>query len=186
MPSKRKELSPTLRKGSHLGIKHKEPALLRSWIPALVERSAMRLVMREMTFTNTGPVMRGLTSREARHLKRSASFAIARSEMQAIPRKLKMTSCLAASQDAQRSIISLASPESTLIIRLPMTFLCAPGITAPNVGDLDSSLLKKSARSTSVGPDSVDSVLSSMAETIVPPAYSPIAGYVRDLSSPEL
>jgi len=41
-------------------------------------------------------------------------------------------------------------------------------------------------KTTSVGPGSVDSVLSSMEETIVPPAYSPTVGYVRDLSSPEL
>ena len=185
MPNKKKGLSLTLRRGSHHGIKNKEPALLRSWIPALVERSSTRIVLRTMSYTNTGPVMRGPTSKEVRRLKRSASFAIATSEMQAIPRRLKMTSCPAVSQDAQRSTTSPVSLESTLIIRLPKTVSSAHGTTAPNVGDLDYSWTRKSNGTTSVGPDSVDSKILFTEDSIVPPAYSPTAHYVRDLSSPE-
>jgi len=185
MPNKKKGLTLTLKKGYRHGMKSKEPALLRSWIPALVERSSTRIVLRKMSFTNTGPVMRGPTLKDVKRLKKSASFAIARSEMQAIPRRLKMTSYPVASQDAQKFTTNPVSPESTLIIRLPMTCSFAHGTTAPNVGDLDYSLTKTSNRSTSIGPDSVDSVLSSMADSIVPPAYSPTAHYVADLHSPE-
>jgi len=187
MPNRRKGLSLTLRKGSHLGIKRKDSALLRSWIPALVERSSTRIVLRTMTSTNIGPVMRGPTSSALRRLKRSASFVIAQSEMQAIPRRLRMTSYPVVSEDAPKSTTSPVSPASSLIIRLPktLTLLSAPGTTAVNVGDLDSSWIKTSIRSTSVGPESVDSVLSSMGDSIVPPAYSPTVDYVRDLSSPE-